>query len=135
VRVAKGKKTGGKNFELGHGLSKGRPPLPQWVKESRRLSTEEFVAALHQLSHMSLERIREISNDESLPVKSIIMANWLVAATTDDKSRQSLFDRLFGKVKETVDLNVSGEIKKLSDADILRILRDHAHLLGEGAGE
>lgn len=104
--MAKGKKTGGRDFQPGHKLAKGAPKLPDWVKEARRLTTEKFVDALHALCDLPTETVKQIAEDESLPVKSSIMANWLSAARHNDKDRQSLFDRLFGKVTDKVEVKM-----------------------------
>lgn len=99
------------------------------------MNAEEFVNALHEYAQLTLPQVKEAAQNENLPVRSVIMANWLVSATTDEKSRQNLFDRLFGKVKETVDLNVSADADKMTDEQIFRILTENAHLLTTGSDE
>jgi hypothetical protein len=87
---------------------------------------------MHELTQLSVERVEAIAADKQQNARNWIMANWLVEAGTQDKSRQSLFDRLFGKVTDKVDLNVSADARKLSDEDLFRILTDNQHLLVGG---
>ena len=105
--MAKGKKTGGKNFEPGVSNNpSGRPALPVWVREAKKLTAESFLLCLHEMHDLPHETLEEISKDKSLPIKSIIMANWLLGSTTQDNERQNLFNRLFGKVTESVEVRM-----------------------------
>lgn len=98
---------GGKKFPPGQsGNPSGRPPLPEFIKERKRLTTSKFIDALHNLCDLEASIINELADDMELPIKMSIMANWLRSARVSDAERQSLFNRLFGKVKESVEITV-----------------------------
>lgn len=98
---------GGKKFQPGEsGNPSGRPPLPLWVREAKRLTAESFLTCLHEMHDLPQDTLEEISKDKTLPVKSVIMANWLLGSTTSDSERQNLFNRLFGKVTESVEVKM-----------------------------
>ena len=104
--MASGRKTGGKNFEPGHPRLGGRQAMPGWVREAKKLTAESFLVCLHEMHDLSVETLEEISKDKSLPIKSVIMATWLLGSTTTDSERQNLFNRLFGKVTESVEVRM-----------------------------
>lgn len=74
------------------------------------MNTKEFTEALTELKSLPVVEVKEISEDYSLPIDSVIMATWLFQAITDSKARDSFFERLYGKVKDVVQHE-----KKLSD--------------------
>ena len=105
--MANPKGKGGKKFEPGKsGNPSGRPPLPEFIKERKRLTTAKFIDALHDLCDVATEVIDEISDNKELPIKFSIMANWLKSARISDAERQTLFNRLFGKVTEKVEVSL-----------------------------
>lgn len=121
----------GKPFEKGNTLGKGRPSMPAWVKETRSMTQETFTKALNDICRFSTENVRDIANDESLPIKSSIMAHWLLAARVDPQSREHLLNRLYGKPKETVDINLNGIVSRMSDDDLLLACRDALKIVEE----
>ena len=106
-------------FKPGQPGGPGRKPLPAFIRDAKKLSETEFISSLQALSGLPTTEVIEIAKDDSLPIRSSIMANWLVSARTDDRSRQSLFDRIFGKVKEQVEVNLTAKLAKLSNDDLM----------------
>lgn len=54
--MAVGKKTGGRDFKPGQsGNPNGRPPVPEDIKEARKLAKNEFARIMNRFLWMSLE--------------------------------------------------------------------------------
>lgn len=108
--MAKGKKTGGRNFEKGNTAASahtsGPEKLPAWVRETKKLTAESFVTSLHALHDLRESDLTRIVNDPDVPVKNVIMASWLIGSIEDDAQRQNLFNRLFGKVTDKVEVQL-----------------------------
>lgn len=121
----------GKPFEKGNNLGEGRPPLPAWAKQTKALTAAEFSSALNDICRLSKEHIRTLANDEGLPIKTHIMANWLLSASHDNQSRTALFDRLYGKPKESVEVNLTMVTERMSDDDLYQACRDAIKIIEE----
>lgn len=104
--MAKGKKTGGKDFRAGHNT--GRPRNPPEINKAASLSKTQFLAKLNEYLNLSFNELTEIVKNKDLPM----IDHWvgriaLHGATKGDERRLDFMaNRLYGKVKETVDLNV-----------------------------
>jgi hypothetical protein len=105
--MAKGKKTGGRDWKPGEIPNpKGRPPLPKELKEGRRLNKTEFELIMNKYGWCSLGELEQLVGDKSLPA----FEAWIVAImargikTGDWGGNEWIAQRLIGKVKEQVEV-------------------------------
>lgn len=80
-----------------------------------------FGARFAHYANMDPNKLRKINPDD-YPVWDSIVINWAQRALDDQKAAESLADRLCGKAKETVDMNVT-EQRQPTAAEELAILR------------
>ena len=105
--MAKGKKTGGRDFKKGEG---GRKPLPEDIKAARNMSYEDMCRTVIEVRNLTTEKLKEEEIDKiPLGKRAIINAY----AKLEYKGIKDYEDRLWGKAKETIDLesNIEGDIK------------------------
>ena len=57
--MAKGKKTGGRDYSKGHSMG-GRKPLPPEIKELSNATKPEIIVAYWKISHLTTKEIKEI---------------------------------------------------------------------------
>lgn len=100
--MAKGIKTGGKNFEPGNPGGPGAPKIPEEIKQARKLNRLEFERVLNKYIHMQLGALRKIIEDPTTPVLDGVVCKILVKGFNEGDPRRLEFviDRLIGKVKE-----------------------------------
>lgn len=106
--MAKGKKTGGKNFEKGHAPyldSPGRPPVTPVIKQLKAFNQEALIKILTTLSTATVTELAAMSKD---PTKTIlemtIISIWKKAYELGDQQRINfILDRLIGKTKEQIE--------------------------------
>lgn len=98
--MAKGKKTGGRNFQKGHSIS--RPPLPIEVIEARKLNKAEAEITLNKFLHMSFYEMESFLNNHSNQVHELLVARVLFEAIKngDHMKLEWVYYRLFGKQNE-----------------------------------
>lgn len=103
--MAKGKKTGGKDFKPGVVTNpNGRPPDAPELKELRHMSKNELAALFHKILAAKPE---ELNNFNGTVLEKWVSSIIYHGIKTGDYGRLNPFiERLFGKVKE----EVSGEI-------------------------
>jgi hypothetical protein len=103
--VARGKKTGGKDFYKGQPGGPGRPPLPEDIKKARELNKDELTRVLNDFIYLSKGEIEEKILNSSTPMLELLVASILKKGIDfGDHMRLSfLLDRLVGKVKEVVE--------------------------------
>lgn len=114
--MAKGKKTGGRDFEVGNCASTGRPPVPPEIKEARVLNRVEFERIANKLLYMTAAQINEIVSDPKTTAIELAICTIIAkgAKEADPKRLAFLFDRLLGKPKQEIDLsNKDGSLKPL----------------------
>ena len=107
--MAKGKKTGGRDFKPGQsGNPLGPPVLPPEVKEARKLTRIEFERIASQYMQMTKEEItKKLQDPKSTTLELIVMTIIHKAVKDGDQHRLDfLLNRLIGKVKDEVDVNV-----------------------------
>jgi hypothetical protein len=106
--MAKGKKTGGKDFKPGHGV--GRPTSPPEIKAAAKLSMDEARAKLTEYLKLSMPELEAAMKDRTKEAMDLwIIRIVLLGIKNGDHIRLNfMFDRLIGKVTEKV------EVKKLT---------------------
>lgn len=100
--MAKGRKTGGRDFQKGQKGGPGRPPVPDDIKAARALNTVEFERIANQYLYLSPYEIRlKLSDPSTTAIENAVGRIILQAITKGDQTRLQFFlDRLLGKVKE-----------------------------------
>lgn len=123
--MAKGKKTGGRNFPKGvSGNPDGRPVLPPIVKQFRRLTKEIVEDVGSIILEANESALFEIVHDPN----SSALKKWIASAALngmqigDMDSLDKLLNRIIGKASEKKD--VTDALSDLSDEDKIKALED-----------
>jgi hypothetical protein len=104
--MAKGKKTGGKNFEPGNKMGKGASCHNPALKVVRRM-THDDVAEIGQLIvEGNLEKLQAVKDDKNASVLKVWMCSVAIKAISrgDATALNALLDRIVGKVKDKVEV-------------------------------
>jgi hypothetical protein len=104
--MAKGQKSGGRNFKSGiSGNPNGRPKLPKDLRTIRSLTAAEFTRETNHLLFLTEQEIETIIQNSNESVFRRIMAKSLKEAlkNADLKRLEFITDRLIGKPKFFVD--------------------------------
>ncbi len=118
--MAKGKKTGGRDFTPGHPGMGGRPPVPQDLKDARRLNRPEVERIINKYMNMSAQEINTAIRDGSLPMRELVMAKLIAMAFNEGDVRRVdfLLNRLIGPaplVAEAIPLDPMLTKRSLTD--------------------
>jgi hypothetical protein len=103
--MAKGRKTGGRNFKAGQsGNPKGKPRVPADVREARRLTTNEMILIFNKLIYMTEAQLRAHWENPNTSKFEKIMCKILnqAEASGDHYRMDFILNRLIGKVTEKV---------------------------------
>ena len=104
--MAKGQKTGGKDFKKGHKLG-GRPPTPEEIRKAAKLGKAQFQGLFHKFSLMSFEEFKKWYKAGEMSVMERIIATiMLKAASGNDRAAALIWDRMMGRVKEQVEVSL-----------------------------
>lgn len=106
--MAKGRKTGGRDFTKGHSLTPpgpGRPAVTPELKALRQINATELARILNALSTASIAELAEMSKDPTRSVLEMtIISIWKKAYEKGDQQRVNfILDRLVGKPKEMIE--------------------------------
>lgn len=111
--MAKGKKTGGRDFVKGDKRCnrKGAPKLPPDIKEVKKLTTESYIELISYYINKPVYRLDSIYRDKETPILDKIIIRILIEAVKKgDISRlESMISRLIGKVPDKLDHTTNGE--------------------------
>jgi len=131
--MAKGKKTGGRNFKPGNRANpKGRPRIPADLKKARQINGQEFARTCNRFLFQTLQELERDLKGGRLNVLEHLIAFLLKKACSEgDPSRVAfIFDRVLGRppsapadfsfFEEEKDL----EMEALSDEQLRRLARD-----------
>lgn len=101
--IAKGRKTGGKNFKPGHGI--GRPANPPEIKAASNLSMAEARAKLTEYMKLTMVELEAAMKDRTKEAMDLwIIRIVLLGIKNGDHIRLNfMFDRLIGKVTEKIE--------------------------------
>ena len=104
--MAKGKKTGGKDFKAGNCANpKGRDPVPSDVKAAKKLNTNQLILIFNKLIHMTEFELRaHLKNVETPKFERVVCEILNEAELKGDHYRLDfILNRLIGKVTEKVE--------------------------------
>lgn len=102
--MAKGTKTGGRDFLPGKPGGPGKPPLTPEQRELRKLTKTQVEEVYNRFLQLSVQELEQILKDKTQTTLSYAVARMIADGLT--KSDRSMFhlliDRLIGKIKEEV---------------------------------
>ncbi len=103
--MAKGKKTGGRNFKPGWQGGPGAPRVPPELKKSRKMHRIAYEELLNKYVNHTTEQINEALKSPTIPLFEKIIPKMLAHAFNEADPRRMAFilDRLIGAVKEMPD--------------------------------
>lgn len=114
----------------------GRPKTTPEAKALKRLTKAEMEEALHKYILLPINELQAVIEDRTLPVLDHWICRILLVGIKegDDRRLTFMFDRLVGKVKDTVDHNVSigVALKNQPDHVIIELAKESIKKLSEG---
>lgn len=125
--MAKGKKTGGRNFAPGNKLG-GRPPTPPELKAARRLTKTAFEALINRHLWANDDELAATLEDPAVPAVEKLLASILAEGIrVGDAGRMEwIAQRLIGKVKDVVELETKPVMRVLDHEGKARLELGHA---------
>jgi hypothetical protein len=119
--MAKGKKTGGKDFVKGQIANpNGRPPMTGSDRAIRELSKIEISRLLTQVSNMTVKEMQERWSNPTTPaIEQLFLKAILDGLSKGDavKSAEFILNRTIGKVKDEVDVNFTPTVTVIKKSD------------------
>jgi hypothetical protein len=112
MAMAKGKKTGGRDFAPGDVSGPGRPRMSKDIKEMKKISTLTFVSLVQQFLQMRVSDLDQISKAKNALVFHALIASVLKKGIEQgDGQRLNIFlDRIIGKVRNDAVVEVRPKI-------------------------
>lgn len=110
--MAKGKKTGGKDYVKGHNApGPGNTPLPEEIRKIATLTKKEALAKLGEMLQKPMDEVEAVLSDKSRKAFDHITAA-IVVKSVDGNSAylKEMLDRLYGKVKEDIQISFKPKI-------------------------
>ena len=107
--MARGKKTGGKNWQPGQsGNPKGYKGFPKDLKEARKLNQAELERLVNKYLYFSQEEMdAHVSQPDTPMIEHMVASIISLASTKGDQLRLDfILNRLIGKVKDQVELTL-----------------------------
>jgi hypothetical protein len=130
--MAKGVKTGGRDFTKGHKFGKGGAGHNPALKAIRKLTNDEIAQLGTLILEGNLAALQDIKNDTNASVLKVWFASVAVKAISrgDAAALNAILDRIVGRSKETVELTgkngnpieVVHKTKAEREAEIARLL-------------
>lgn len=117
--MAKGKKTGGRNFKPGNKGGPGRAPRTKAEKKLARMTKTQFENICFKLIRMTSSELEKHNIDRHTKVLEKMCGRIIERAyKSGDHIRLDFFlNRLFGKVKETIQID-RDPIRDMSDEEL-----------------
>lgn len=103
--MAKGRKTGGRNFRKGQsGNPKGPIPLPEDIREARKVTQIDFERIANKYLFARKDEIAKASADPNTPVIELMISSIIHKAVVegDERRLEFLLSRLIGKIVQPV---------------------------------
>lgn len=133
--MARGKKTGGRDFVKGHSV--GRPKMNPNVRHIKRLTQESFASEANRLLFATRSELKDIIDDPKSTALTIMIGKTIKEAfRLGDVARLSvILDRLIGRPANPISLDAYiSKLDKLSDTEIIEKGREAiAYLEREGS--
>lgn len=109
--MAKGRKTGGRDFQPGHLALKGggRPLIPDDLKNVKKVTTEQAERLITRLMEMNEVELKALCKDPATPAMHVIIGNIILKgmAGGDTQRMEFLFNRTIGRVLDKVEVSVA----------------------------
>ena len=108
--MAKGKKTGGRNWALGQsGNPVGTPVVPDDLKAARKLNRIELERVLNRYIYMTKAEIVRAAQSEDTPAMELMIASLISKGTNegDPKRLGFIFEYLGFVVTKKIDMNAN----------------------------
>jgi len=130
--MANGRKTGGRNFQPGNKLGKGRPALTDDLKEIKNLDKDIFKKTISKFMDMDVENLKEFLDKvktQKVKVFDAYIASMIAKGmqNQDVSIMEWLATRSVGKVKDEVDHNITNNVHM----DILNYIKTQQNKLKE----
>lgn len=125
--MARGKKTGGKDFARGGHQPKkrGKPSsLPPDLKMANDLTKTNLRGLLNKYLWMTNAELQQTIDEKTVPMIEIVIASIIAKAALsgDERRLDFILDRMVGKVKEEIDINTYHErLAKLPDSEVIQM--------------
>lgn len=103
--MARGKKTGGRNFEPGNKAGKGRPTTPKDVKELRLLNQYDIERVINKYLNTSTPELAALIKKQELPSLDLMVCTiiYKAAAKGDHVRAEWVMSRLVGPMKQRLE--------------------------------
>jgi len=120
--MAKGRKTGGRDFKKGHKFSKGGTRLPEHVTHARMINRIDVEKMLNKYSNHNMKELKSaLENPLTTAMELCVIRVYIEGIKKGDERRLGfLWDRLVGPVPKQARVEVSGQ----SLTDVLKELVD-----------
>lgn len=125
----KGKGSGLTPFKPGQsGNPKGRPPLPRSLKVFRHTTYVEFLEKLQLYGAMTREELAaELRRPDASNFELIFGKLIFSAAKGDTSARKEILERLWGKVKDSLEIShreIDERLERVNQDKIIELLRE-----------
>lgn len=121
--MAKGRKTGGKDFAKGHSPMGGRPPLPEDLKGVKELKPEYFKRLISLFWSKSIEELTAMAENPAMNALHRNLARVILKIDefADERRFEFLLRRSIGPVTEQVNVKMPAPtvIKRLNGEQIV----------------
>lgn len=125
--MARGKKTGGRNFKEGNIANPhGAPRVPQDLKDARKLSKIQFEILVNKYLFNKKQDLAVAAANPETPVLELLIGSIIHKAVVegDERRLNFLLDRLIGKVVDKVS-NVDADGKAIQLPQVMIYLPDN----------
>jgi hypothetical protein len=121
--MAKGKKTGGRDFQHGNKANPlGGGAVSPVTRAIRKITAETLLDVADLLLDGTIERVEQLAVDRSAPMIKVLLARGILEdhkkGTTENLER--ILNRTIGKPKDKVELSgaVGGNLAAMTDAEL-----------------
>lgn len=106
--MAKGKKTGGRDFQPGQsGNPSGRPPEPEDIKKARSLTKNEYTRIANKYLWMDLESFgKELKRKDLSMFEKAVMQMIQHAAAGCERRFEQILARMIGKPRDKMEVTL-----------------------------